>query len=115
MTPPNWAKFPDATHFTAKYDDSGMWCDVFWLMKDGYAVRAWQVENDTSVKVFERPYLLSDCIDRMIARPSPDEIAEDIAEAEREEIRAIIEHTKLMGGDVAIALHAQGYRKQVIP
>jgi hypothetical protein len=108
---PNWEKFPDATHFTPKIDDSGMWCDVYWRMEDGFAVRAWQIESDFSAKVFERPSLLADTMTRMIARPDP----EAVAKAQIEDLRAIIERTKLMGGDIAAALHSHGYRKKETP
>ncbi len=69
---PNWAKFPDATHFTAKLDDSGMWADVFWRMEDGKAVRAWQIGDTSTVNVFLNPTLLPDTAERMIARPAPE-------------------------------------------
>lgn len=67
----NWNLCPDATHFSHKPDDSGMWCDVFWQMADGKAVRAWQV-NDGELVVFEKPTLIDETLERMIAKPRPE-------------------------------------------
>jgi len=65
----DWSKAPTATHYTPPLDDSGMWVAVFWRKEGNHFPEAWQVDDDGNLNNIQRPTVVKESLERMIARP----------------------------------------------
>lgn len=110
----NWDRCPDATHFSHKLDDSGMFCDVFWKVVGDIPVTAWQVQPTGLVKYIRPSYTGLDTA-CLIARPTPEQDAAKRDAAIQDLTNLMLENPDLNQYFLARLIIDAGYSKKEAP